>query len=254
MKRRYFIAGNWKMNAGPAETKKIMDGMKAELASIPASVEVVFCPPFVSLPAMASFVDYVGFGAQDVHFEDNGAFTGAISTSMLNELNAAYCIIGHSERREYFGETDSTVNKKAKKILAASMVPIICCGETLDQRKNSDFEAFVGGQVKAAFEGISPDDAIKCVVAYEPIWAIGTGETATPEQAQSMHKSLRNMLVSVYGVDIAAQIRILYGGSMKAENAAELLSQEDVDGGLVGGASLKPKDFAAIICAAQELS
>lgn len=254
MKRRYFIAGNWKMNAGPAETKTIIEGMKAEISALPTSVDTVFCPPYISIPAISQYGDYVKYGAQDVHFEDNGAFTGAISTSMLNELKADYCIIGHSERREYFGETDETVNKKAKKLLSASITPIICCGETLDQRKNSDFEAFVGGQVKAAFEGISAADAVKCVVAYEPIWAIGTGETASPEQAQSMHKSLRSMLSSIYGNDTAQQIRILYGGSMKAANAAELLSQEDVDGGLVGGASLKPAEFAAIIRAAQELS
>lgn len=254
MKRRYFIAGNWKMNAGPAETSKIITGMKAELSSIPEAVETVFCPPFISLAEISQYADYVAYGAQDVHFEDNGAFTGAISTSMLNELKAGYCIIGHSERREFFGETDKTVNLKAKKLLAATITPIICCGESLDQRKNIDFEAFVGGQVKAAFEGISATDAVKCVVAYEPIWAIGTGETASPEQAQSMHKSLREMITSLYGNDIAQQIRILYGGSMKAANAAELLSQEDVDGGLVGGASLKPAEFAAIIRAAAELS
>jgi triosephosphate isomerase len=254
MKRRYFIAGNWKMNAGPAETKKIIEGMKAELSTLPAAVDTVFCPPYISLPAISQYADYVSFGAQDVHFEDNGAFTGAISTSMLNELKAGYCIIGHSERREFFGETDQTVNKKAIKLLAAAITPIICCGETLDQRKNIDFEAFVGGQVKAAFAGISAANAVKCVVAYEPIWAIGTGETASPEQAQSIHKSLRTMLTSIYGSETAQQIRILYGGSMKAANAAELLSQEDVDGGLVGGASLKPAEFAAIIRAAQKLS
>lgn len=254
MKRRFLIAGNWKMNAGPKEAKSIIEGLQAEHTRLPETVDVLFCPPYISLSAVSAYADYVSFGAQDVHFEDNGAFTGAISTSMLTEMGVSACIIGHSERRQYFGETDHTVNLKVKKLLQASITPIICCGESLDQRKSIDFEAFVASQIKAALEGISAQDAKKTVIAYEPIWAIGTGETASPEQAQSMHLNLRNTLSELYDAETAASIRILYGGSMKAANAEELLGQADVDGGLIGGASLKADEFASVIRTAATLA
>lgn len=238
------------MNAGPKEAEEILNGLKSELGSIPSDVDSVCCPPFISMAVAAAHTSFIPFGAQDVHYEDNGAYTGAISTQMLTEIGASYCIIGHSERREYFGETDEMVNRKAKKLLSADICPIICCGETLDQRKNTDYEGFVAGQIKAAFSELSAEQAKACVIAYEPIWAIGTGETASPEQAQAMHAHLRATLKQMYDADTAESIRILYGGSMKAANAVELLSQTDVDGGLVGGASLKPAEFAAIIKAA----
>tara|TARA_Y100001935_G_scaffold238369_1_gene224798 strand:- start:155040 stop:155810 length:771 start_codon:yes stop_codon:yes gene_type:complete len=254
--RRFLIAGNWKMNCGPADAAELLEGLKENKAEVADEVDVLVCPPFVSLSMSVNYLHDtdIQVGAQNLHFEDNGAYTGEVSASMLVEAGCAYVIIGHSERREYFGETDETVNKKVKKALSADLVPVICCGETLDQRKAGDHFDLVKTQITAAFAGLSADEALDTVVAYEPIWAIGTGETASPEQAQEMHAHLRSVLADLYDEDTAEGIRILYGGSMKPGNAEELLGQKDVDGGLIGGASLKADSFAEVITIAEKLS
>jgi len=254
--RRFLIAGNWKMNCGPVDAADLLEGLKAAKTEISDDVDVLVCPPFVSLGMSVTYLHdtEIQVGAQNIHFEDNGAYTGEISANMLTEAGCSFVLIGHSERREYFGETDSSVNKKAKKAMEFDLVPVICVGESLDQRKKEIHFDLVKNQVTAAFEGISGNEALDIVVAYEPIWAIGTGETASPEQAQEMHAHIRSTLADLYDQETAEEIRILYGGSMKPANAEELLGQTDVDGGLIGGASLKADSFAEIITAAEKLS
>lgn len=255
--RRPLIAGNWKMNCGPAETASLLEGLKNQLQEVPRTVDVLICPPSISLTTASSVLDgynNVNLGAQNVHFEDNGAYTGEVSTQMLAEAGCSHVIIGHSERRQYFGETDQTVNAKAKKALADGLIPVICVGESLDQRKAGSHVTLVQKQVQEALDGVGEEQARQVVIAYEPIWAIGTGETATPEQAQEMHEKIRGELGSLYSDGTAGEVRILYGGSMKPHNAEELLKQTDVDGGLIGGASLKAESFAEIIQTADNLS
>lgn len=255
--RRLLIAGNWKMNCGPKETATLLQGIQEIYGKMPEDVDGLVCPPMISLTtASIELRDMKGYalGAQNVHYEDNGAYTGEVSTEMLKEVNCKYVILGHSERRQYFGETDKTVNAKVNKTLDAGLKPIICVGESLEQRKGGEHQLRVRKQVEAALIGVEKEDAADLVIAYEPIWAIGTGETATPDQAQEMHKMIRSILADLYDEDTADQIRILYGGSMKPHNAEELLSQGDVDGGLIGGASLKAKSFTEIIEIADELS
>ncbi len=254
--RRFLIAGNWKMNCGPVDAAELLEGLKNAKAEVAEEVDVLVCPPFVSLGMSVNYLQDtdIHVGAQNIHYEDNGAFTGEISASMLTECGCSFVIIGHSERREYFGETDSSVNKKIKKALEFDVVPVLCVGESLDQRKQDIHFDLVKNQVIAALEGISGDEALDVVIAYEPIWAIGTGETASKEQAQEMHAHIRNVVADVYDQETADGIRILYGGSMKPANAEELLSQPDVDGGLIGGASLDADSFAAIITTAEKLS
>lgn len=244
------------MNCGPADAAELLEGLKAAKAEVAEEVDVLVCPPFVSLSMSVNYLHDtdIQVGAQNIHFENNGAYTGETSASMLTEAGCSFVIIGHSERREYFGETDSSVNKKVKKALEFDLVPVVCVGESLDQRKQEIHFDLVKNQVIAAFEGISGDEALDIVIAYEPIWAIGTGETATPEQAQEMHAHIRTTLVDLYDQETADQIRILYGGSMKPANAEELLGQPDVDGGLIGGASLSADSFAEIITTAEKLS
>ncbi|HCT52063.1 MAG TPA: triose-phosphate isomerase, partial [Balneola sp.] len=196
----------------------------------------------------------VQVGAQNFYYEENGAFTGEISATMLAESGCNFVLVGHSERRQYFAETDETVNKKVVKALSEKLAPVICIGETLEQRKENIHFDLVSDQITAALKGITSNDALDTVVAYEPVWAIGTGETATPEQAQEMHKFIRQELEKIYDEETASAIRILYGGSMKPGNAKELLSQDDVDGGLIGGASLSAESFTEIISIAEELS
>ncbi len=255
--RQFLIAGNWKMNCGPEATKTLLGRIKDELSSMPEQVEGLVCPPMVSLTTAGD--ELRGFrgisvGAQNVYFEDDGAFTGEVSTSMLNEVGCDYVIIGHSERRQYFGETDKTVNAKVVKALSDNIKPIICVGESLEQRKGGEHQLMVKKQVQAALTGVEDSDAENIVIAYEPIWAIGTGETATPEQAQEMHDMIRDVLSDIFSDSLGQQIRILYGGSMKPHNAEELLEQPDVDGGLIGGASLKADSFCEIIEIADELA
>jgi len=254
--RRFLIAGNWKMNCGPKRTKTLLTNLKDKIQEIPEGIDVLVCPPPISLTTAVKTVSDVDIdvGAQNVHYEDNGAYTGEISTQMLNEASCTHVIVGHSERREYFGETDTIVNAKTKKALSAGLQPIICIGESLDQRKNNVHKKMVRKQVDAALNKISKEDVKNVILAYEPLWAIGTGETATPEQAQEMHAMIRENVANLYNKNAADSLRILYGGSMKPYNAEELLEQPDVDGGLIGGASLKADSFADIIEIAAELT
>ncbi len=255
--RRFLIAGNWKMHNGPAATRSLLTQLNEELPDIPESLDALVCPPVISLEAASDKVrKHFGLflGAQNLHYKDEGAYTGEVTAGMLKEVGCEYVIVGHSERREYFGETDKTVNLKVKKAVSEGLKPIICVGESLKQRKAGKHVNLVKRQVQAALNEVETSDASEVVIAYEPIWAIGTGETATPEQAQEMHEMIRGELAELYNGDIGDQVRILYGGSMKPHNAEELLSQPDVDGGLIGGASLKADSFAEIIRIAEKLS
>jgi triosephosphate isomerase (TIM) len=247
MARKKFIAGNWKMNTTLPEAVELAKGVAAKVGSGTA-VDVAVCPPFINLAAVAEALkgSTVMLGAQDVHWEEKGAFTGKVSCAMLKAVGVAHVIIGHSEQRQYFHETDETANKKTKAALKAGLLPIVCVGETLDERKGGKMQAVVDRQTRGAFAGIEKADALKCTVAYEPVWAIGTGETATPAQAQEAHAYIRGVLSALYG-SASQDMRILYGGSMKASNAKELLAQPDVDGGLIGGAALKADEFAGIV-------
>ena len=245
--RRPFIAGNWKMYKTAAQAV----GFAEEFKKIykPSDVRVAIAAPYTQLWALKKAFEGTGIGvaAQNMHWEDQGAFTGEISAPMLKEIGVDYVIIGHSERREYFAETDDTVNKKVIKALASGILPILCCGESLKIREAGKEKLFVEGQIRADFAGIPAEDAVKITVAYEPIWAIGTGKTATPAQAQEMCAYIRNVLAEIYGEDVSEEIVIQYGGSVKPANASELMDQEDIDGALVGGASLKPADFLEIV-------
>ncbi|NGP87012.1 triose-phosphate isomerase [Fodinibius halophilus] len=254
--RNFLIAGNWKMNCGISATNKLLNGIKEITTSLPDGVDGLVCPPSISLQTAADVLEDIEgmtLGAQNVHFEDNGAYTGEISTQMLNEVGSEYVILGHSERREYFGETDKIVNAKVLKSLEDGLKTVICVGESLKERKADEHKLRVRKQVQAALTGVEDGDATNVVIAYEPIWAIGTGETATPDQAQEMHKMIRSVLEGVFNQESASKIQILYGGSMKPHNAEELLQQPDVDGGLIGGASLKADSFTEIIDIAKQL-
>ncbi|MDX1619042.1 MAG: triose-phosphate isomerase [Balneolaceae bacterium] len=255
--RKFLIAGNWKMHNGPSATRTLLSGLYGELPEMPEGLDVLVCPPFVSLAAASDEIGERGgvhLGGQNLHFEDEGAYTGEVSAEMLKESGCDYVIVGHSERREYFAETDKTVNLKVNKAVEAGLKPIVCVGESLEQRKAGKHEQLVRKQVQAALNGVESASASDVVIAYEPIWAIGTGETATPEQAQEMHRMIRGELSELYDGETGDSIRILYGGSMKPHNAEELLGQPDVDGGLIGGASLKADSFADIIRIADTLS
>jgi triosephosphate isomerase len=244
------------MNAGPSEARHLVNNLKLELSNHKPKVEVLVCPPIISLVAVKEELDqFIGIelGSQNVHYENNGAYTGEVSTEMLKDTGCHYSIVGHSERRSYFGETDEIVNKKALKCLNDGLKPIICVGETLEQRKANQHKEVVRKQVTKALAGIDKELAQKVVIAYEPVWAIGTGETATPEQAQEMHQFIRSVVSEIFDEELANGLRILYGGSMKPHNAEELLQQNDVDGGLIGGASLKANSFASIIETAESL-
>ncbi len=251
--RKTVIAGNWKMNMLASEVKPFIEQLKKELPKARAC-EVVLCTPAVMIPAMlkAGKEAKVAVGGQDVSRFDKGAYTGEISASQLADIGAKFCIVGHSERRQYHGEDDMLVNAKAKALLAKGIQPIICVGESLEQREADLTMEYVAYQVKAALAGIDVSQLRKCVIAYEPIWAIGTGKTATSEQAQEVCEGIRAVIRKLYGARPARSVSILYGGSMNAKNAAELLAQPDIDGGLIGGASLKPVDFAAIVAAANQ--
>ncbi len=251
-KRKAVIAGNWKMNKTPAEAAALIDELLPAVQG--ASCGVVLCPPFVSLPLAVekTKAGSVGVGAQNVHFEPNGAYTGEISAGMLAEMGVGYAIVGHSERRQYFGETDQTVNRRARAAVDAGLIAIICVGESLAQREEDVTYELVRLQTKIALGGFAEGDLQKVIIAYEPVWAIGTGRTATAEQAEEVCAAIRALLAELYGQPAADGVTIQYGGSMNAQNAAELLAQPNVDGGLIGGASLKPADFAAIVKAASE--
>jgi len=245
--RKKVIAGNWKMNKTPSETKALI----AELAPLVKDTDdtVIVCPTAVCLAAAteATKGTNIKVGAQNMYFEESGAFTGEISADMLLDLGVEYVILGHSERRQYFAETDETVNKKVLKAFEKGLLPIICVGESLEQREQGITNDLVRMQTKIALKGVSAENAKKAIIAYEPIWAIGTGKTATTEQAQEVCKAIRDCVAEVYGADVADVITIQYGGSVKAANAKELFEAGDIDGGLVGGASLKAADFEGIV-------
>jgi triosephosphate isomerase (TIM) len=246
--RKKLIAANWKMYKTPTETQAFFRDFLPLVANHTRD-EITVCPPFVDLPAAAESVKgtHVAIGGQDVHWEKEGAFTGEISTTMLLAVGCAHAIIGHSERRQYFGETDDTVNRKLKAALEAGLIPIVCVGEVLEEREAKLTDDVLRRQCLRAFHTISAKKAEKLVIAYEPVWAIGTGKTATPELAADAHRLIRGEAAKSFGQDFAHRMRILYGGSVKPENAMKLMSEEEIDGALVGGASLDPKSFAAIV-------
>ena len=245
--RNNLIAGNWKMNKTTAEAKAFAEEIKKVEFLNKADVAVL--APFTQLTALKEAFDgtNIKVGAQNVHFEESGAFTGEISVPMLKEIGVDYCIVGHSERREYFGETDETVNKKLKALIAADIIPILCIGESLEVREAGGHWFHVTQQLQLAVDGLDTVDMQKIVIAYEPIWAIGTGKTATPAEAEEMCGLIRGLVAGLYDNAVAENLQILYGGSMKPENAEELLANADIDGGLIGGASLKPESFVKLI-------
>lgn len=242
-----FIAGNWKMYKTVAEAKAFAAEFKKLYHD--TDVRAAICAPFPQLAALVEAFQGtgIGVGAQNVHFEKEGAFTGEVSVPMLEEIGVDYCIVGHSERRQYFGETDESVNRKLKALLETKIVPILCVGEDLQQREAKKAVIVVSSQIKEDFKEIRREDAAKIVVAYEPIWAIGTGKTATPEQASEMCSLIRETLIELYDEETADQIIIQYGGSVKPENASQILNMEEIDGALVGGASLDPLKFIEIV-------
>jgi triosephosphate isomerase len=247
--RRKIIAGNWKMNKTVTEALALVRELRGMVSMLRDKVEIVVAPPFVSLHPVAKAIEdsNLKLAGQNCHWEASGAFTGEVSAPMLKEAGCTYVILGHSERRQLFGETDETVNKRAQAVLKAGLVPILCVGETLAEREAGRTLEVVERQVKGALAGFGAGEVARFVLAYEPVWAIGTGRTATSAQAQEVHAAIRSQLARLYDGGTAEQVRIQYGGSVKPDNAAELLGQRDVDGALVGGASLKAGDFAAIV-------
>lgn len=250
--RKPLISGNWKMHNNHFEAIQTIQKLAYALTDKDFdAVDVSVHPPFTDLRSVQTTIGdqrtKLLLGAQNCHWEDKGAFTGEISPVFLAKLDVALVIVGHSERRELFGETDDGVNKKVKAVFANNMTPIMCCGETLEEREAAGAEAKVEGQVRAGLAGVPPEQVAAIVIAYEPIWAIGTGRTATPEDAQGMCKTIRRVVTDVAGAEVAAQLRIQYGGSVKGANAAELMGQPDIDGALVGGAALDPTEFASIV-------
>ena len=249
--RKVVIAGNWKMNKTPAEAKELISAIAPLVKD--ADCDVVACTPFVDLASAqeAAAGTNIQIGAENCHWEKSGAYTGEISAEMLASMGVKIVIIGHSERRQYFGETDVTVQKRVRAALDAGLTVILCVGETLEQREQGITSELVSMQTKIALGGVSEEELKRIIIAYEPVWAIGTGKTATAQQANEVCHTIRECIASVYSQAAADGITIQYGGSMNAGNAAELLAQPDVDGGLIGGASLKPQDFATIVAAAQ---
>ncbi len=247
MARRKIIAGNWKMNMTPSEAVKLVDTLKDLVKN--DDVDVVYCVPAIDIVPVVEAVkgSNVAVGAENFYIEDKGAYTGEISAPMLVDAGVKYVIIGHSERREYFNETDEFLNKKVKKAIEAGITPILCCGESLEQREMGVTMDWIRFQIKSDLYGVAADDVKNLVIAYEPIWAIGTGKTATTEQAEEVCKGIRDCIAEMYDEATAEAVRIQYGGSVNAGNAAELFAQPDIDGGLVGGASLK-EDFGKIVC------
>jgi triosephosphate isomerase len=246
--RRPIVAGNWKMFKTAGETQSFFDALIPEIQNVD-HCGIVVAPPYTSLAAAVEEADgtRVAISAQDVHWEQQGAFTGEVSVKMLAEIGCAYTIIGHSERRQYFGETDDWVEKKTRAAVAGGLDAIVCVGETLSERDGGNALEVVRRQIQGGLGRLTASDLSHIIVAYEPVWAIGTGRTATPEQAEEMHAAIRGQIAEIYGSESADAIRILYGGSVKPENISELMRQENIDGALVGGASLDPVSFARII-------
>ncbi|MCY3869713.1 MAG: triose-phosphate isomerase [Gemmatimonadetes bacterium] len=249
--RTPFVAGNWKLNKTPDEAEMLARCVVDAVSDV-TGVDVAICPPFTALERVSSVVccTDVGLGAQNMYWEAEGAFTGEVSAPMLLTCGCEYVILGHSERRQFFGETDDTVNRRLKAALSAGLKPIVCIGESFDERQADVTEQVVEKQTRGALNGVCADEVQGITLAYEPVWAIGTGLTATPEQAEAVHAFLRQVLAQIYDYDVAQAIRIQYGGSVKPDNAAELFEQDNIDGGLIGGASLEADDFAAIVKAA----
>jgi triosephosphate isomerase len=261
MARTPMIAGNWKMYKTPGEAVSLVQDIDNLIADDPSAfnaVEAVVCPPFVDLKSVSTVIEFDGsavkLAAQNVHWEREGAYTGEVSVPMLAEIGCAYCVIGHSERREYFGETDDGVNKKVKALLAGGITPIVCCGESLETRDAGDTDRFVREQIRAALDGITADQAASIVIAYEPIWAIGTGRTPTPEAADDTCRHIRATVGALFGQPAAVSVRILYGGSAKPENIGLFMPEPNIDGALVGGAALDAESFVAMLRTASMLA
>jgi triosephosphate isomerase len=247
--RKTIVAGNWKMNNDLNETRSLIDELLAGMPMLSADQRVIVCPPFTALAHAADLIkgSSLSLGAQNMSEKDDGAYTGEISWRMLRSAGCEYVILGHSERRQYFLETDALINTKAKKALGADLVPILCVGETLGQREGGLAMDVISGQVEGVLTGLSASDMSRVVVAYEPVWAIGTGKNATPDQAQQVHSHIRGLIAQSYGEAVAEALAVLYGGSVKPDNVADLISQKDIDGSLVGGACLKADSFLSII-------
>lgn len=247
--RKLIIAGNWKMNNDLNQSEKLIVELKNLLQNEKPNCDVIICPPFTSLSEASKLIkgSIIKLGAQNMHFEDSGAFTGEVSASMLKSVGCEYVILGHSERRTIFDETDELINKKIKKALFAGLKPIFCVGELLEEREKGSTNDVVKRQVLKGLDGVSANDMTKLIIAYEPVWAIGTGKTATPAQAQEVHEFIRDLIEVNYSLEVANELTIQYGGSVKPENAKELISQKDIDGALVGGACLKADSFMGII-------
>ena len=253
--RNLLIAGNWKMNLSKAETGELVSALAEQYGSTPVGVEIAVFPPNVYLDIAAQCLadSSIGLGAQNMHDQAVGAFTGEVSAAMLLDIGCRYVILGHSERRALMGETDILVNKKAVTALASGLIPVICMGESLEQRESGQTRQVISLQFEHSLEGMDASQITKSVIAYEPVWAIGTGKVATPAQAEEVHDDLRKLLAKRYNPDVANQVQILYGGSVKPDNARELMEMPNVDGALVGGASLKTDSFGGIISAAVEM-
>ena len=247
--RKPIIAGNWKMNKTIAGARSLAIEVRNKTLNLTDSVEVVVCPTFTALAAVADVLKGSGvwLGAQNLYWEEKGAYTGEISAGMLVDAGCRYVILGHSERRKYFGETDEGVSRKAHAALGAGLSPFICVGETLDEREAGVMKDVIRGQVLGSLRDLSEEDILHAVLAYEPVWAIGTGKTATPEGAQEVHAFIRNILIDLYGLEVALRVRIQYGGSVKPDNVKDLMAQPDIDGALVGGASLEADSFAKLV-------
>ncbi len=254
--RTYLMAGNWKMNNTIPEAVVLTQQLCNQYNRKWDNVDVVICPPAIDLKSAYTVLDFdktkISLGAQNVHWEESGAFTGEISIPMIKDAGCEYCIVGHSERREMFNETDTSVNRKVKALVHAGIAPIMCVGESLALRDSGDYLGFITAQVRAGLAGLDDLDMKQVVVAYEPIWAIGTGRTATPEQAQEVCAAIRSVLAEEFGSTVAEATRVLYGGSMNVGNVESLLAQPDIDGGLIGGASLKADSFRQLVEAAHE--
>lgn len=247
--RKNIIAGNWKMNKNLSEAIQLVSELKSELEGKELNAVVIVAPPAIALEAVNSLVEdsNIKLAAQNMHSSDSGAFTGELSASMLKSVGVEYVILGHSERREIFGESDELINDKVKQAFNNDLIPILCCGESLEQRENGTTFSHIEKQIKAGLKDLSNDQVAETVIAYEPIWAIGTGKTASPEQAQEVHAFIRKLLVELTNEEVAAEVTIQYGGSVKPDNAKELLANTDIDGALVGGACLKADSFRDII-------
>lgn len=249
MERKLFIAGNWKMNKTAIEAAEMVSALLVKVANLSGKVNIAVCPPYTALDRVSAILKgkEIALGAQNLSDKKFGAYTGEISAAMLIDLGVKYVIIGHSERRQYYLETNEMVNRKAKLALDSGLFPIVCIGETLSEREAGKTDNVIVSQIKGSFAGLKPEEILKTTIAYEPVWAIGTGKTATPDEAQEVHILIRHLFAEIYGQDVAEQIIIQYGGSVKADNVKELMSQPDIDGALVGGASLEANNFAELI-------